>query len=69
MSQYWIAVDGNITIITTTPENNDKIVEALEGKTGNWDWGYFENINHLDPQQTKQFAQKYLADDEDLSSD
>lgn len=69
MSQYWIAVDGFIDIITTTEENDQYVLDKLQGQS-KWEWGYFERITNHDEQQTKDFIKKYMVDDdEDLSSD
>jgi len=67
--KWWIAVDGFITILTTTEENRQYFIDKLEGQS-KWEWGYFERLENLDEQQTKDFIKEYMADDdEDLSSD
>jgi len=62
MEQYWICVDGIISIITVSKENKDKIINSLN--FSDWDWGYFTSVEYLDEKQTIDFAKSYLEEDE-----
>ena len=70
MVYYWIAPydNGNIEIISTTDDNDDKVLERLQCQN-KWEWGTYDDLKILDEEQTKTFIKEHWNDFEDEDKD